>query len=71
MGVRRRPPVDPAGAAAHRAAARAAPVNPIRRMMGSIVAELLPVRPYPLDMSTWTMRGHGRILTRMLAEIPG
>ena len=40
-------------------------------MMGSIVAELLPVRPYPLDMSTWTVRGHGRILTRMLAEIPG
>ena len=46
-------------------------VNPVRRMMGSIVAELLPVRPYPLDMSTWTLRGHGRILTRMLAEIPG
>ena len=46
-------------------------VNPVRRMMGSIVAELLPVRPYPLDMSTWTVRGHGRILTRMLAEIPG
>ena len=46
-------------------------VNPIRRMMGSIVAELLPVRPYPLDMSTWTTRGHGRILTRMMAELPG
>ncbi|GAA1986354.1 PEP/pyruvate-binding domain-containing protein [Microbacterium pumilum] len=46
-------------------------VNAVRRMMGSIVAELLPVRPYPLDMSTWTLRGHGRILTRMLAEIPG
>ncbi|WP_344091192.1 PEP/pyruvate-binding domain-containing protein [Microbacterium deminutum] len=45
-------------------------VNPVRRLMGSIIAELLPVRPYPLDMSTWTLRGHGRILTRMLAEIP-
>ncbi len=44
--------------------------NPVRRTIGSIVAELLPVRPYPLDMSTWTVRGHGRILTRMLAEIP-
>ncbi len=46
-------------------------VNPLRRMMGSIVAELLPIRPYPLDMSTWTLRGHGRILTRMVAELPG
>ena len=46
-------------------------VNPVRRMMGSIVAELLPLRPYPLDMSTWTTRGHGRILTRMMADLPG
>ncbi|HET8780495.1 MAG TPA: PEP/pyruvate-binding domain-containing protein, partial [Agromyces sp.] len=45
-------------------------VNPLRRVMTSIVAELLPVRPYPLDMTTWTVHGHGRILTRMLAEIP-
>lgn len=46
-------------------------VNPVRRLMGSIVAELMPVRPYPLDMSTWTIRGHGRILLRMLGELPG
>jgi phosphohistidine swiveling domain-containing protein len=46
-------------------------VNPLRRMIGSVIAELMPVRPYPLDMTTWTTRGHGRILTRMVAEIPG
>ena len=45
-------------------------VNPLRRVMTNIVAELLPERPYPLDMTTWTVHGHGRILTRMLAEIP-
>lgn len=45
-------------------------VNRIRRTVAQIVAELMPVRPYPIDMSTWTVRGHGRILTRMLAEIP-
>ena len=45
-------------------------LNPLRRFAGSIVAELLPVRPYPLDMSTWTVHGHGRILTRMAWEIP-
>ncbi len=46
-------------------------VNPIRKVMTGIIAELLPVRPYPLDMSSWTVHGHGRILTRMMAEIPG
>lgn len=45
-------------------------VNPVRRLIGSIFSELLPIRPYPLDMSTWTVHGHGRILTRMVAEIP-
>ncbi|WP_198165908.1 PEP/pyruvate-binding domain-containing protein [Agromyces laixinhei] len=45
-------------------------VNAIRRLMTGIVAELLPIRPTPLDMTTWTVHGHGRILTRMLAEIP-
>ena len=24
------------------------------------LAELLPIRPFPLDMTTWTTRGHGR-----------
>jgi phosphohistidine swiveling domain-containing protein len=31
------------------------------------LAELLPIRPYPLDMTTWTVRGLGRVLTRMFA----
>lgn len=35
------------------------------------LAELLPIRPFPLDMTTWVVRGHGRILTRMGQEIAG
>lgn len=45
-------------------------VGPFRRLSGKVLTELLPIRPYPLDMSTWTVHGHGRILTRMFAEIP-
>lgn len=46
-------------------------VNRLRKIMTGIIVELLPVRPLPLDMSSWTVHGHGRILTRMMAEIPG
>jgi phosphohistidine swiveling domain-containing protein len=45
-------------------------LNRLRRTIGAILSELLPIRPYPLDMSTWTVQGHGRILTRMFREIP-
>ena len=36
-----------------------------------MLAELLPIRPFPLDVTTWVVRGHGRILTRMAREIAG
>lgn len=44
-------------------------VNRLRRVAGAMMAELLPIRPYPLDMSTWTVNGLGRILTRMAWEM--
>ena len=28
--------------------------GPVRRMVAAAIAELFPVRPYPLDMTTWT-----------------
>lgn len=34
-----------------------APLNRRQRLMGSILTEYLPVRPYPMDVSTWL--GHG------------
>ena len=46
-------------------------VGPVRRASGAILAELLPVRPYPLDLSAWTVPGWFAILARMTAEIPG
>ena len=47
------------------------PLNRVQQMQFGMMAELLPVRPYPLDMTTWVTRGHGRILSRMAGELPG
>jgi phosphohistidine swiveling domain-containing protein len=47
------------------------PLNRLQRIYTSMFAELMPIRPYPLDVTTWTSRGHGRILVRMAAELPG
>lgn len=42
-------------------------LNRIQRIYGPQIAEMLSVRPYPLDMASWTLLGPGR----MVAEIPG
>ncbi|MEV1295257.1 PEP/pyruvate-binding domain-containing protein [Pseudonocardia sp. NPDC049635] len=54
----------------------ALPPPPIRlnrrqRFLGPVFAELVPLRPYPMDMSAWLLPGPGRMLRRMLAELPG
>lgn len=46
-------------------------LNRIQRITGPQIFEMLPIRPYPLDMSSWTLRGMGRMVERMLLEIPG
>lgn len=46
-------------------------VGRVRRASGAICAELLPTRPYPLDLTAWTAPGWFAIATRMAAEIPG
>ena len=46
-------------------------LNRIQQMQFGMMAELLPVRPFPLDMTTWVTRGHGRILVRMARDLPG
>jgi pyruvate,water dikinase len=43
----------------------------IQRITGPQIGEYLPVRPYPMDTSGWIARGIGRMVQRMLAEIPG
>ena len=46
-------------------------LNRVEKLQFGMMAELLPVRPYPLDMTTWVVRGHGRILTRMAYDLAG
>ena len=46
-------------------------LNRLEVMQFGMMAELLPVRPFPLDMTTWVARGHGRILVRMARDLPG
>jgi pyruvate,water dikinase len=43
----------------------------VQRITGPQIIEYLPVRPYPMDVSGWIHRGIGRMVERMLAEIPG
>ncbi|MHA6617090.1 PEP/pyruvate-binding domain-containing protein [Pseudonocardia sp. DLS-67] len=43
----------------------------IQRLTGPQIAEYLPIRPYPMDTSGWIERGIGRMVHRMLGEIPG
>ena len=46
-------------------------LNRLEQLQFGMMAELLPVRPFPLDMTTWVVRGHGRILVRMAYDLPG
>ena len=46
-------------------------LNRLEKLQFGMMAELLPVRPFPLDMTTWVTRGHGRILVRMARDLPG
>lgn len=42
----------------------------IQRFMGPVIAELFPIRPYPMDMSAWTIPGVGELVNRMLRGLP-
>lgn len=44
--------------------------NRIQRASAAMSAELLPTRPYPLDVTAWTIPGWFTILARMMAEVP-
>ncbi|ANS80145.1 Phosphoenolpyruvate synthase [Serinicoccus hydrothermalis] len=44
---------------------------PVQRLTGPQILEMLPARPYPLDVSAWIAPGLGRMVQRMLLEIPG
>ncbi|WP_249124344.1 PEP/pyruvate-binding domain-containing protein [Saccharopolyspora erythraea] len=48
-------------------------LNAIQRRLASIMLEYLPVRPYPLDMSTWLPHGPAGLMGEVLAYfgLPG
>ncbi|OZM81844.1 PEP/pyruvate-binding domain-containing protein [Pseudonocardia sp. MH-G8] len=43
----------------------------IQRFTGPQFVEMMPVRPYPMDVSGWITPGIGRMVKRMMAEIAG
>ncbi|MGR6967453.1 PEP/pyruvate-binding domain-containing protein [Geodermatophilus sp. URMC 61] len=43
----------------------------VRRRLGLQLLDYFTDRPYPLDVSAWILPGIGRLVERMLAEIPG
>jgi phosphohistidine swiveling domain-containing protein len=43
----------------------------VQRRTGPPILEMLPIRPYPLDMSAWIEPGLGRMVSRMLDEMAG
>lgn len=44
--------------------------NRLQREMIGMCADLVPIRPYPLDLTAWTVPGWFAILARMAAEVP-
>jgi pyruvate,water dikinase len=40
-------------------------LNPIQRKLGSILLEYVPVRPYPIDMSTWLPYGPAGLMGKV------
>ncbi|HEX6074229.1 MAG TPA: PEP/pyruvate-binding domain-containing protein [Micromonosporaceae bacterium] len=40
----------------------------LQRQLGSVLLEYLPVRPYPIDMSTWIPHGPAGLMARVVAH---
>ncbi|MFG1964550.1 PEP/pyruvate-binding domain-containing protein [Nonomuraea sp. NPDC049028] len=43
------------------------PLNPVQRKVGSVLLEYLPVRPYPIDMTTWLPYGPAGMMAEVAA----
>ncbi|GAA5082673.1 pyruvate,water dikinase [Thermocatellispora tengchongensis] len=44
-------------------------LNAIQRRIGSVLLEYVPVRPYPMDMSTWVPHGPAGLMERVLNSV--
>uniref|UniRef100_UPI000DE31E95 PEP-utilizing enzyme n=1 Tax=Nonomuraea lactucae TaxID=2249762 RepID=UPI000DE31E95 len=40
-------------------------LGPLRRRLGAVLSEYVPVRPYPIDMSTWLPHGPAGLMARV------
>ncbi|MEV4897158.1 PEP/pyruvate-binding domain-containing protein [Nonomuraea sp. NPDC055795] len=43
-------------------------LNPVERRIAGILLEYLPVRPYPIDMTTWLPHGPAGLMARVAAD---
>ncbi|NUP61659.1 MAG: phosphoenolpyruvate synthase [Nonomuraea sp.] len=43
-------------------------LNPVQRRIGTILLEYLPVRPYPIDMTTWLPHGPAGLMGKVMAS---
>ncbi|NLP83429.1 phosphoenolpyruvate synthase [Microbacterium sp. CFH 90308] len=44
-------------------------VNPLRRRLAAVLLELLPTRPYPIDMTTWIPYGPAGLMAKVTESI--
>ena len=44
-------------------------LNRIQRRLGSILLEYLPIRPYPIDMSTWLPHGPAGLMSKVVESV--
>jgi pyruvate,water dikinase len=45
------------------------PLNRRQRLLGSILTEYIPTRPYPMDVSTWLGLGPAKMMRDLLADL--
>ncbi|MFE3460034.1 PEP/pyruvate-binding domain-containing protein [Nocardiopsis aegyptia] len=45
------------------------PLNRRQRLLGSILTEYIPTRPYPMDVSTWLGFGPAKMMRDLMAEL--
>jgi pyruvate,water dikinase len=44
-------------------------LNPLRRRLAAVLLELLPTRPYPIDMTTWIPHGPAGLMAKVTESI--
>ena len=45
------------------------PLSPLQRRLAAVLMELLPTRPYPMDMSTWVPHGPAGLMAKVVESL--